>query len=414
MKVSDLAEELEVPASTVLDQCQRFGIDASWAGAELSGADVVVLRAELASGAPIDLTPADPIADSVDEPVAVAAGAAPASAPGAVPPDVGEASAPDPAPVEAATSTPASLPPTAVGSLPELADEITPNPEPVAADPRLPGRPPTVPAVPGTPEAPRSVAPRTPPAKRRFDSAARTSVIALVVAAAAFAASNVVDLPVFVALLWFVTGVSLIVAVVDAFRGRRHALIHPDRLRGVWMATVALVVAVAGIIGLTTAVLAVTADDPADAPVDLSDLSSVHVARWGYQRTALLADNGWRQPARDDGTCWRAEPRRDERNENRVEATKVNTSDACGSAHTLEVAKVFAFDREADSPYPGADKILIAAQEECAEVFEEIQSKVPGVAVDVEYPTEVGWSEADHDVACTASVPKERTGRFAS
>ncbi|MEZ5183751.1 MAG: hypothetical protein R2702_18025 [Acidimicrobiales bacterium] len=45
MKVSELAEELGVPASSVLDQCQRFEIGASWAGAELSGSDLVILRA---------------------------------------------------------------------------------------------------------------------------------------------------------------------------------------------------------------------------------------------------------------------------------------------------------------------------------------------------------------------------------
>ncbi|MGN6695213.1 MAG: hypothetical protein ACTHN0_13645, partial [Aquihabitans sp.] len=301
MKVSELAEELEVPASAVLAQCQRFGIDASWAGAELGGADVVVLRAELASGAPIDLTPADP----VDEPVAVAAGSAAA---GPALDDAAAGAGPNADPAAPASTAP--LPPTAVGSMPELADEITPDPEPEAAPaaPRLPGG---HGGQAGTPTAPtdgvRRVAPRTPPAKRRLDRAARTSVIALVVAAVAFIASNWVELPVFVALLWLVTGLALVVAFVDAFRGRRHATTHPDRVTGVWLASFAMVFAVAGIIGLTISVLAVTADDPADAPVDLSDLGAVQVARWGYQRTSLLADNGWRQIARDQGSCWHAD-----------------------------------------------------------------------------------------------------------
>lgn len=415
MKVSDLAEELEVPASTVLAQCQRFGIDAAWAGAELSGSDVVVLRAELADSASIDLTPADPVA----EPVAVTAAAAPAapaaSLPSAAPAgaavpieDREAADAGDPPP-----SNPADLPPTAVGSMPEVAAELTPDPDPVPSEPRLPGGPPAKQGAPAAPEGVRTVAPRTPPAKRRFDRAARTSVIALVVAAAAFVASNSVDLAALVALLWFVTAASLVVAVVDAFRGRRHALTHPDRVRGAWLASFALVLAVAGIVGITATVLAVTADDPADAPVDLSDLSSVQVARWGYQRTSLLAGNGWRQVAREDGSCWSSASRRADRAEARVEATKLNTSGSCGEPHTLEVVEVFAFNRDADSPYPGADQILVAAQERCADVFAQVRKKVPEATTDVEYPTEVGWADADHDVACTVSTEAERTGSLA-
>jgi hypothetical protein len=412
MKVSELAEELEVPPSAVLAQCQRFGIDAGWAGAELGGADIVVLRAELASSGPIDLTPTDP----VDEPVAVAA---PPATVASASDDARDAASADPAvPASPTTLAGASpLPPTAVGSMPELADEITPEPEPDSAPsaPRLPGG---HAASSGTPtvgtETVRRVSPPPPPAKRRLDRAVRTSLIALVVAVIAFVASNNVDLAVFVAVLWLVTGLALVVAFVDAFRGRRHASTHPERVSGVWLGSIAMVFAVAGIIGLTVSVLAVTADDPADAPVDLSDLSAVQVARWGYQRTSLLADNGWRQVARDEGSCWHANQRRKDRAESRVEATSLNTSDACGVNHTMEVVKVFAFDRDADSPYPGADQILLAAQQQCAAVFEKILAKVPDATTDVEYPTEVGWSDADHDVACTVSTPDERTGKLPS
>ncbi|HWJ97918.1 MAG TPA: hypothetical protein VNQ33_07135 [Acidimicrobiales bacterium] len=409
MKVSELADELEVPTSTVLAQCQRFGIDASWAGAELSGADVVVLRSELASGAPIDLTPADP----VEEPVAVAAGSASPAPRPSMPAAGAEAPPTDPAPPDGSTGDPADLPPTAVGSMPDVAAEVTPDAEPVASAPTGPGGHQGRAGGPLTPDGSRPVAPRTPPAAPRFDRAVRGSVIALVVAAGAYAGSNVVDLAVVVALLWLVAAVALVVAVIDAIRGRRHALTHPDRVRGAWLATFALLFAVAGIIGLTASVLAVTADDPADAPLDLSDLGSVQVARWGYQRTSLLAGNGWRQVARDSGSCWRHEDRRNERAEDRVEATKANVSDTCQQGHTLEVVKVFAYDRDADAPYPGADKILIAAQEKCADVFAQVQEELSSVKTDVEYPTEVGWGDADHDVACTVSTDAERSGKLA-
>ncbi|MGN6693056.1 MAG: hypothetical protein ACTHN0_02670, partial [Aquihabitans sp.] len=103
-----------------------------------------------------------------------------------------------------------------------------------------------------------------------------------------------------------------------------------------------------------------------------------------------------------------------DRAEARVEATKLNISDECGTAHTMEVVKVFAFDRDADTPYPGADQILLAAQKQCAGVFEKIQAKVPDATTDVEYPTEVGWHDADHDVACTVSTPEDRTGKLPS
>ena len=83
MKVSEFADDLELPASVVLEQCARLGLAASWAGAELSTTDMVVLRAELASDDAAagsgstpggDSTPNAP--DDADGPVLAAARAA--------------------------------------------------------------------------------------------------------------------------------------------------------------------------------------------------------------------------------------------------------------------------------------------------------------------------------------------------
>ena len=64
MNVAELAEELGLPPSAVLEQCKRAGIDATWAGADLSGSDVVILRSELASAdAPLDIAALLPLVD---------------------------------------------------------------------------------------------------------------------------------------------------------------------------------------------------------------------------------------------------------------------------------------------------------------------------------------------------------------
>ncbi|HEX2578581.1 MAG TPA: hypothetical protein VHK88_19720, partial [Aquihabitans sp.] len=52
MNVADLAKDLEVAPSTVLEGCQRLGIAAGWAGAELTASEQATLRAALASEAP--------------------------------------------------------------------------------------------------------------------------------------------------------------------------------------------------------------------------------------------------------------------------------------------------------------------------------------------------------------------------
>ncbi|WP_421119486.1 septum formation family protein [Aquihabitans daechungensis] len=402
-------------------------------GRSCSGADVVVLRAELATADAIDLTPTDapvgpleppvvepevtvipeetqqepptveeaPVDDApVDEaPVEEAPVAAPATEPA---PDV----EPEPE-AEAEPAPPASaLPPTAVGSMPELIDEITPEP-----DREAPAAPNGGFAMAGThgggvdPNATRRVPPRAVPTKRRLEKGVRNSVIALVIAIACFVASNFTDLAAVVALLWFLTAVALIVAVLDGFRGRRRAQTHPERVHGVWLGSISLVLAIGGLVGLTAAGLAAVGDEPAaDAPAGLGDLQSVQVARWGYQRATRLSDNGWKQPAREVGTCWTADPRR-ARDEQRVEIPDTSDRTKCTTAHTLQVAKVFAVNRDADAPYPGTAELLTTGQAECRSIAKRVAAKDVEFAMKVEYPTEVGWSDGDHDVACVLVTP---------
>lgn len=406
MRVSELADELDVPASAVLDQCQRFGIDAAWAGAELSGADVVVLRSELASAAPIDLTPTDP----VDPPPAAPAAPEVPAAPAAPEVPAVEPAATAPAPrAEAPPLAGNGLPPTAVGSMPDLIDEVTPEVEPddAGATPRSAGFGFAGPGDVG--DQVRTVRHREPPEKRRFERSARTAVVAFIVGVVAYAASNFTTLPAVVVVLWLIAATAFVVCVLDAFRGRRHAQMHPDRTRGVWLATTALVLGIAGIVGLTASVMTVMSDDPQDAPLGLGDLESVQVARWGYLRTGRIMDNGWRQPARPAGSCWSSDDNRLPRSEGRVELSEVNRQVSCSDQHEAEVAMVFALNRDADSPYPGAEGVLLAAQRSCGPMVEQIVEKTDvTVELAVEYPTEIGWSDGDHDIACVLVTSGKR------
>lgn len=417
MKVSELADELEVPASAVLAQCQRFGIDASWAGAELRGADLVVLRAELAGGSMLDLTDDEPAPDPVIEPTPAAAAE---PAPAAVPEPVAVPATPPPAPEATSGAGRGALPPTAVGSLPDLVDEVTPAPEeepPAAAHvgPIALGQG----GVAGTATKPAAGGEGKVPGERssggpRLQHSIRSAIIATGVGAAAFAVSNVVDLAIFVALLWLVAAICFVIAVIDAFRGYRHASMHPQRYRGTWTAIVVLVLSLGGVVAVTASVLAVTADDVSDAPPVVQDLSSVQLARWGYQRTMRLSDNGWQQPAREDGSCWRSQPKRDDRSEQRVERVELNDSESCNARHSLEVVDVFAYNRDADAPYPGVDQLLVAGQKTCAAALESAQGEEPDAALLVEYPTQSGWGDGDHDIVCAITTPVPRKGSLDS
>lgn len=360
MKVGELASELGVPASAVLEQCQRFGIEAGWAGAALSPADEVTLRAALL--------------------------------------DTG-ATTSRPAGVEAS-----DLPPTAVGSMPELIDEVTPEPESdpgaTAGSTARPG--PLQTGGTGSREGPRATD-AADPGGPRFDRLARNAAGWLLVALVAFGASNALTNPFAVLALWTGSLVALGFSILDAFRSQRRIGLHPDRYRGRIPAVVTLVLAVAALVGLGVATFVVVRDEPAtDAPLATGDLASVQELRWGYQRLVTVASSSWRSPAKPEGSCWRVDEDRGDRTEDRVELG--NDRVECTTRHDAQVISVIALQREADVPYPGPDGFVQVAQERCQALADELIAsageRAQGAGLAVEYPDAEAWDGGDHDVAC--------------
>ncbi len=373
MKVSELAQSLELPASAVLDQCERLGLDAGWAGAELSATDVAVLQAELASEDPVASTPP-------------------------VPPTT------EAWPAASATHEPSGLSsPSAVGSIPGLVDELEARPIEPAPAPRLPG---------GIGAAPAPAAAATPPSpdgerptftkSRRWEPSLRPAVVGLVIAAAAFVASNAVEHPVAIVALWVVVVVALVVSLLGGNRARYHITNHPDQRKGLGLAVVALVLAVAATVGFG-AVLWTTfrTEPPRDAPAGLGDLSSVQRTRWSQQRLWAVMTNGWHRPAKDVGTCWEA----DDSGRGQEERVEVGGDSVdCSDPHGFEVIGAYAVDRDADSPYPGVDALRQFALDRCQAAQQDLRARPEGLNFVVEYPTEKGWDDADHDVTCVAAA----------
>lgn len=394
MKVSDLAAELGVAPSTVLEQCQRFGIEAGWAGAELVGADVVVLRAELAGhDAPLDLRPTDPALPDGAPDAGGGAGTV-----GAATTDPDGAGGPPP------------LPPTSAASMPDVAGEVAGE---VAGDAVGDTAPEVGPGGIRTAtlatDADRAVPTTTferpgkglrGPQERRLDRSARASAWAAGIAVLALAVAEVVGSVVAIFALWLLAAIAVVSALWAANRGRRHVQTHPERTKGLGLAVAAGVVALgcAAVLGLSIA--AVVGDDPA-AEATLGDRSSIETARWGYQRLVRLEDNGWKRPAKDAGTCWVVDVER----VRDVERLEVGTERVdCESAHTIEIVKVYSFDQDADSSFPGNDALQADATERCGDLVAELLREGSDDAIDgvliAEHPTEEGWSQADRDIAC--------------
>ncbi|MCB0969989.1 MAG: septum formation family protein [Acidimicrobiales bacterium] len=344
----------------MIDQCQRLGIDAKWAGAELSVADVDLLQAELAAVGPD---------------AAVVPGAA----------------------VD-------TLPPTAVGSRPDLVDELTPD---VAAGDPVPGRRGYAGEAASDTEASTAAnAPSEPPA-RRFDRGTRHGAIWLVLAAALLGLSLGVRSPWMVWTLWAAGAVALGFTILDANRGRRQASLHPERVRGLWASVLILLGGVAMAVALLAAVVAVVRSDPAEDMPVVGELDAVASARWGFHRVALVSGHGWRAPVKSVGTCWRIESGDDERLAERVEVGEAKAD--CDGPHHIEVLSVFALERDVDAPYPGLEGFVAASGEQCADALAAIDAAGTGTLV-LEYPTEQGWRDADHDVTCAVRFGELQRG----
>lgn len=80
---------------------------------------------------------------------------------------------------------------------------------------------------------------------------------------------------------------------------------------------------------------------------------------------------------------------------------------SCDSPHGYEVLGVFAVNRDADAPYPGKAELTAIAVARCEPKVSRIDNRPADFKVVVEYPTESGWVDGDHDVACVAVA--ERT-----
>ncbi|MFN8019740.1 MAG: septum formation family protein [Acidimicrobiales bacterium] len=300
--------------------------------------------------------------------------------------------------------------------MPDLIDEVTPEPEPEPipgpdGGTKFAGSRPAVDQTLG----PRRIPPRQPPEKRRFDVAVRNTAGALVVGLLAFGGSNLTDNPAIVIGLWVLAVAALLVALFQANRARVHITTHPERLRGLWLTAGMAVLSVVGLLAIGIGTLVALGDGPAsDAPADLGDLQSVQVARWTNLRIRRIADNDWKTPAKDAGTCWGADTKHTREVPDRVESETHEVS--CDDGHTEEVPIVFAVNRDADAAYPGVDGLLVAARTKCAPLVRRIgQTKAgKGVAIrlSAEYPTEKGWEAGDHDVACVL-ITASRKGQLA-
>ncbi len=213
-------------------------------------------------------------------------------------------------------------------------------------------------------------------------------------------------------LLWLVAAVCLLACLVFCYRAYRHITTHPERLRGLGAVAVLSVVAVVGGLLLGLGVNAAVGDAPAaDAPLGVGDLASVQDARWGYVRVARIVDNGWKQPAKDEGTCWVIDDDVDG-TDGRVETHTDKTY--CTRRHTLEVIDVWAWNRDADAPYPGPEAFLKAVGKRCGGVVDDLLADADVAALNptlgAEYPTEDGWFDGDHDVACVVVTEPTQGG----
>ena len=375
MNVADLAKELGVPPSTLLDQCQQVGIESAWAGTELTEIQQISLRSQLVDR---NLVPraARERADRVLPPAA-------------------------------------PLPPTAVGSLPGFLDQVE-APGAVATvggagsfagdDPRVQGR--NLGGV-DTETLQRDVVTH---AGRRLDHSVRPAFIAMVIALAALIGSNFIDHPVAILGLWILAAVSLVVALVSANRARYRITTHPEKHGGLVISVGILGVALVTTVMLAMGVWTVVRSAPAaKAPLSIGDQSPVQILRWNYQRVLTIKEAGWQRPAKDAGTCWTIRSN-DAENPRRAHRVEIGSRDIdCEAEHDVEVLGVYRVNQDADVAYPGVARLQAYAMDRCTKALDNLVAGAPAnPGIQIEYPTQQGWADGDHDVACVAVLA--RTG----
>lgn len=367
MKVNELAEELDQPASAVLEQCQRFGIDATWAGADLDRADVVVLRAELAAEEP-----------AVEDPTADDAAILP----------VGEDADPDAKKTSDGGFSFAGFAASGGGS--------------AAAEP----------------ERTNDEAPPTKARKRRFDPGLRPSAITLGVSALLFVGANRwLHNPWPIAALCLAATVALLFGTLRAGQARYRASIHPERVAGTVIATVLVGLGLVAIVVVGLVAWTIVRDEPADdAPLALGRPAAVTQLRWGWGRLTLTAGNSWDPVAKDPGSCW-SDPTdptvkaKAPRRKDRVELGQNSVS--CFRPHTFEVIDRWSVDHVRDSPYPEVAAFQVLASARCGPELDRL-NQAPGEApagatLGIEYPNAEAWARGDHDLTCVAQTASRTT-----
>lgn len=404
LTVSELAHELHLPASVLLEECHRLGIDAGWAGGTLTAQQAGQLRDRLGptegGDGPLKrrgVAPPIP-SDRSSGSVPVVPGSPPPAAPTPGPPSFSAApSVPSVPSVPSGSGRAGGLPPTAVGSIPSMA-------RPPGGSGHEPG--PLNHAENAGPEAVevsnRSLASQG----RRFDGTARTAAIAGILGVVLLLVAPSSPHVVATVAAWVGALVAGLVALFAGNRSRYKISTHPERLRGLPVAISAIVVGVLVLVTVGTGVWVVVRGAPTSSgPSVIADRSDVAELRWTYQRVRRIAGNGWNRPTKEPETCWDM-PRKDDepRTEERVEVTYESVS--CRGEHDAEVLGVFALLPRADVTYPGEDELVDYGQERCAPVLEALPGGGDGIAIIIEFPTKAGWEDADHDVACVAMASR--------
>ena len=359
--VSELADELGLPTSEVLEECHRIGVEAAWAGAPLEPAAAGLLRQRL--GRPGQGRP--PLPDRSSR-----------------------------------TARPSGLPPTAVGSLPSVAEDL-------AARGHEPGPLSHAEEVDRTETevSRRSLA----GAGRHLDPGARSAIVAAVIGIVLLVAAPSSPHVIATAVVWVVAFVAGMFAFFGGNRSRYRITTHPEKLHGLTVAIAAMVAGALLVAGVGFGAWVVVRSAPASAAPDaIGGRDDVGELRWAFHRVTRIAGDGWHRPAKDVGSCWMAaEPEEEPRDAERVETTYRDRS--CKADH--DVPRCFArqvrrLTPDADAPYPGPDALEAEGRARCEPVVEALPSRPDGMTLDIEYPTRDGWADADHDVACVARITR--------
>ncbi|HEY4377132.1 MAG TPA: hypothetical protein VGM93_08225, partial [Acidimicrobiales bacterium] len=321
MNIADLAEELGVAPSEVLQAARAQGIAASWAGVDLDAGDEALLRTMfvtngdgpgpgLGPDAQDAATPAAEDPSPIDDPGPAGDDVAPTEAIPAVVDATAALPTVAPGPTAVPTVAPdavAPLPPNVVASLDDP-DELIPHedhevrpggPLAHAGDDAPDGasNPATVAPVSRDIDVARfapdaipqqaAVTSVTPPPVRRIDPAVRRGVIAVVVAvAAAFGANGVVGHSSAVGLLLMVVvTIALLVTALAGNSARYRITTHPERFKGLIVGVALLLVGVLGLVGIGVATwFTLRTAPPGDGVVArIGRTHVVHDLRWSRE-----------------------------------------------------------------------------------------------------------------------------------